>query len=184
MHLANARRRRKPKSDRGWRWKGKNPADEADLRQAEAELGTALPSDYRKFLTTFGPTELCVRLPGHSGELCFYRPSELATQRDNLFDFIMLTENDPEKVSAYFRNEYGISLRDLVPVAEPTRESRCMVIHLEKGDRYGWCFHWDHDGAWELEHAAPSFDAALKALTDGIKQRDTAMLSFLGVYIN
>jgi hypothetical protein len=28
------------------------------------------------------------------------------------------------------------------------------------------------DGAWELEHPSPSFDAALKALTDGIERRD------------
>jgi hypothetical protein len=30
----------------------------------------------------------------------------------------------------------------------------------------------------------PSFDAAIKALTDGIKRRDAAMLSFLGIYID
>jgi hypothetical protein len=38
--------------------------------------------------------------------------------------------------------------------------------------------------AWELERPTPNFDAALKALTDGIAQRDTAMLSFLGVYLD
>jgi len=37
------------------------------------------------------------------------------------------------------------------------------------------------DGTWELEHPSPSFDAALKALTDGIERRDPSMLSFLGV---
>ncbi len=96
----------------------------------------------------------------------------------------MLTEKDPAEVSGYFRKQYGVSLRDLVPVAEPAQESRCMVIHLEKGDRFGWCFQWDNDGAWELEHATPSFDAAMKALTDGIEQRDKAILSFLGIYID
>jgi hypothetical protein len=111
-------------------------------------------------------------------------PSELARQRDNLFDFIAPTDKDPEKIAAYFRQEYGVSLRDLVPVAEPAQESRCLVIHLEQGDRFGWCFHWDHDDAWELEHPTPSFDAALEALTDGIKRRDTTLLSFLGVYID
>lgn len=44
--------------------------------------------------------------------------------------------------------------------------------------------HWDHDGAWELEQASPGFDAAIKALTDGIERRDRAILSFLGVYID
>jgi SMI1 / KNR4 family (SUKH-1) len=179
-----ARCKHKPKSDAGWRWKTKKPATEADLRQAEQQLGATLPDDYRRFLTTFGQTELSVRLSDQSGELCFHRPSELATQRDNLFNFVTRTGKDPEKISAYFRQEHGVSLRDLVPVAEPAQESRCLVIHLEQGDRFGWCFHWDHDGAWELEHPTPSFDAALEALTDGIKRRDTALLSFLGVYID
>jgi hypothetical protein len=84
----------------------------------------------------------------------------------------------------HFRKEYGVSLRDLVPVAEPAQKSRCVVIQLEKGERFGWCFHRDHDGAWELEHPSPNFDAALKALIDGIAQHDTAMLSFLGVYLD
>ena len=154
------------------------------MRQAESELDAKLPKDYRKFLATFGETELLVRLPEHSGELYFYRPSELATQRNNLFNFISLTEKDPEKVDAYFREEYGVAARDLVPVAEPTQHSRCVLIHLGTGDRHGWCFHWDHDGAWELEQATPNFGAALKALTQGIEQRDTAIFRFLGIYID
>jgi SMI1-KNR4 cell-wall len=178
------RRKRKPKSDKGWRWKAKKPVAEADLRKAEEQLGATLPDAYRRFLGTVGPTELSIRLPDHSSELCFYRPTELATQRDNLLDFILLAEKDPEKASAYFRQHYGVSLRDLVPVAEPTQESRCVVIHLEQGNRFGWCFHWDHDGAWELENATPNFDAALKALTQSIERRDAAMLGFLGVYID
>jgi hypothetical protein len=40
------------------------------------------------------------------------------------------------------------------------------------------------DGARELEHPSPSFDAALKALTDGIDRRDPSMLSFLGAYLD
>lgn len=179
-----ARRKRKPKSDKGWRWKAKQPAGEDALRQVEAELGVKLPNDYRKFLATYGHTELWVRLPENSGELCFYRPTELATQRNNLFDFISITEKDRDKIDAYFRGQYGVAASDLVPVAEPAQESRCLVIHLGQGERFGWCFHWDHDGAWELEHAAPSFTAALKSLTDGIEARDSAMLSFLGVYLD
>jgi hypothetical protein len=178
------RRKRKPKSDKGWRCGAKKPASKADLLDAEAQLGAVLPDDYRKFLARFGESELQIRLPEHSGELRFYRPSELATQRDNLFNFISLTEKDPEKVAAYFRKEYGVAVRDLVPVAEPAQESRCVVIHLEKGDRFGWCFHWDHDGAWELEQATPSFDTALRALTDAIERRDTAILSLVGVYLD
>jgi SMI1 / KNR4 family (SUKH-1) len=178
------RRRKKPKFDKGWRWKAKKPANEAELRTAEEELGATLPDDYREFLATFGPTELLVRLPDKSSELNFYKPTELVTQRDNVFNYIIRSEKDPEVAGAYFREQYGVSLRDLVPVAEPTQESRCLMIHLEKGERFGWCFHWDHDGGSELEHPAPSFNAALKALTDGIKKRDEAVLSFLGVYID
>ncbi len=77
-----------------------------------------------------------------------------------------------------------MTARYLVPVAEPAQESRCLVINLGQRERLGWCFHWDHDGAWKLEQPSPIFDAALKALTNGIQQRDTAILSFLGVYID
>jgi hypothetical protein len=38
------------------------------------------------------------------------------------------------------------------------------------------------NGNWNTP--SPSFDAALKALTDGIEQCDTAMLGFLGVYLD
>lgn len=179
-----ARRKRKPRTDKGWRWKAKAPVSAVDLREAEEKLGATLPRDYRKFLTTFGPTKLWVRLPEHSSELCFHQPSELAKKRDELFRFITMSVKDPEEASAYFREQYGVSLRDLVPVAEPAQESRCLLLHLAQGERYGWCFQWDHDGAWELEHPAPSFDQALKALTDGIAGRDELVLSFLGVYLD
>jgi hypothetical protein len=179
-----ARRERIPKSAKGWRWKAKKPASETGLDKAEAELGVTLPKDYRKFLATHGGTELWVRLPQHSAELCFYGPSELAVQRRNLFDFITHAEDDPETVGAYVREQYGVSLRHLVPVAEPRNRSCCVVIHLEEGERYGWCFQWDHDDPWDLGQSAPSFDAALKALTDGIEQRDPPTLSFLNIYLD
>ena len=179
-----ARRRNMPKSDKGWRWSAKKPASEDDLGRAEAELDAKLPQDYRQFLATYGESELWVRLPEHSGELHFYRPSELATQRNNVYNFISLTEEDPDKVDAYFREEYGVAARDLVPVAEPAHQSRCVVINLGQGDRYGWCFHWDHDGPWELDHATPNFDTAMKALTSGIERRDTTILGFLGIYLD
>jgi len=176
-----ARRKRISKSDKAWRWHTRKPASEDDLRQAEQELGAKLPKDYREFLTKYGDSELQVRLPDNSAELCFYRPTELATQRENLLGFIGRDEQD--EADAYFREEYGVAASDLLPIAEPTQFSRCLVINLGQGERFGWCFHWDHDGAWELEHAAPSFDAALKALTDGIEKRDATTLKFLGVYL-
>ena len=179
-----ARRKRKSKSAKGWRWHTRRPATKSDVLQAEQALGAELPKDYRKFLANYGSTELQVRLPEHSAELCFYRPMELTTQRNNLFNFITRIENDPEKVDAYFREAYGVAARDLQPVAEPAHHSRCLVINLGQGERFGWCFQWDHDGAWELEQATPSFDAALKAIVDGIERRDTATLGFLGIYLD
>lgn len=178
-----ARRRRKSKSSKGWSWGVRKPATKADLDDAQSRLGAELPADYRKFLGKFGACELQIRLPEDSNELRFFAPSELGEQRDNLFNFIARTE-DPQTVTDYFRKEYGVSARDLVPVAEPAQHSRCVVIHLEKGERFGWCFHWDHDGAWELEQPTPSFDAALKAITEGIERRDTAALEFLGIYLD
>ena len=53
--------------------------------------------------------------------------------------------------------------KEFSDIGVPAQESRSVVIHLEKGDRFGWCFHWDHDGVWELERSSPNFDAALKA---------------------
>jgi hypothetical protein len=180
-YLAAGKRRKK--SGKGWRWSGKKPASEAELLGLEAQFG-ALPKDYRKFLATTGASELWVQLSDHSGEFCFYPPSELATQRDNLVNFIMRFEKDENKVADYFRQEYGVSLRHLVPVAQPAQYSRCLLIHLGEGERFGWCFHWDHDDAWELEQPTSSFDAALKALTGGIEKRNTEMLGFLGVYLD
>ena len=177
-----ARRKRKSKSGKGWNWSAKQPAKKAELGTAETELGTEFPADYRKFLGKFGKSALQIRLPDHSSELRFLAPSALREQRDNLFNYIAGTVKDPESVTEHFRKEYGVSARDLVPVAEPAQESRCLVIHLGKGERFGWCFHWDHDGAWELEQPTPNFDTALKALTDGVERRDAATLRFLGVY--
>ena len=125
-----------------------------------------------------------VRLPEHSNELRFLAPSKLAEQRNNLFNFINRIEKDPQVVTDYFRKEYGISVRDLVPIAEPNQYSRCVAIHLGRGERFGWCFQWDHDGSWELEQATPSFDAALKAITSGVEGRDKMILEFLGIYID
>ncbi len=63
-----ARREGRSKSDKGWRWRAKKPASEADLRKAETQVGAALPKDYRDFLARSGPAELTVRLPKLSGE--------------------------------------------------------------------------------------------------------------------
>lgn len=171
-------RRKAGTSAKGWRWKPGSPASEAELSAAEQALGARLPDDYRNFLLTRGETELLVRLPKSSSELRFYAPAELTTQLRNVLDFIAHSDDELEEACAYFRKEYGVSLRHLLPIAEPSQLSRCLLLHVEPGKRYGQCFQWDHDGAWELEHEQSSFDVALKALTDGIEQRDATTLAF------
>ncbi|WP_342736016.1 SMI1/KNR4 family protein [Bradyrhizobium sp. B117] len=171
-------RRKASKSAKGWRWKRGKPASEADIHAAEQALGVRLPDDYRKFLLTRGETELLVRLPESSSELRFYAPRELTTQQRYVFDFIAHSEDELEDACTYFRKEYGVSLRHLIPIAEPSQHSRCLLLHVEPGERYGWCFQWDHDGAWELEQKQPGFDVALKKLTDGIKRREPEQLAF------
>ncbi len=176
-----ARRKRKAPADKGWRWGGRNaPASEAALREAERKLGVTLPDDYRRFLETPQRTELLVRLGDRIATLRFFAPGQLAKQRDALFRFITRTDK-PAIAEAYFRAQYGVSLRHLVPIAEPTNLSCKIVLHLGKGERFGRCFLWDHEAAWELERAQPSFAAALTALTTGIERRDASVLRFLGI---
>ncbi|MET4172957.1 hypothetical protein ABIB99_004050 [Bradyrhizobium sp. LA6.1] len=171
-------RRKAGTTAKGWRWKPGTPASEADVSAAEQAIDVKLPDDYRNFLLSRGETELLVRLPESSSELRFYAPDELATQLRNVLDFIAHSEDELEEACAYFRKEYGVSLKHLVPIAEPSQLSRCLLLHVEPGERHGQCFQWDHDGAWELEQKQPGFDVALKALTDGIEQRDAAALAF------
>ena len=175
------RRKRKARPDRGWRWGGRNePASEPALRETERKLGTALPKDYRRFLETPQRSELLVRIDDRIATLRFFAPAQLVKQREALVKFITRTDK-PSTAEAFFRAQYGVSLRHLVPIAEPTNLSCNIVIHLGKGERFGWCFRWDHDGAWELEGPQPSFDAALAALTTGIERRDASVLRFLGI---
>jgi hypothetical protein len=181
-YVARRKNRKKRKSDKGWRWgEQKKPASEADLRQAEAQLGTALPPDYRAFLAKTGRSELMIRLAEESADLRFHGAGELMQQRGYLIDFITRTQRSSAEAESYFGQQYGVSLRDLVPIAEPSNLSRCILIHLGAGERFGWCYRWDHDGAWELEAAQPSFEAALRALTAGIERRDENALSFFEI---
>jgi hypothetical protein len=177
-------RRAVAKGRDAWHWSGRlKPAGEAALASAEAKLGVTLPEGYRRFLSQPGYTRLMVGLPGHSGVLRFYRPEELDEQRQNLFDFITMSEPDKAKAEAYFLGEYGVSLRHLVPVAVPENLSNWLVLHLGAGERHGWCFQWNHDGAWELEEGQPGFTAALAQLTRGAEEEDARQLEFLGIYL-
>lgn len=178
------RRRNSGKTNKGWRWSRQTePASEADILHAERALGRALPQSYREFLATSGKIALQIRLPDQSSDLNFSAPSSLKEQRDNLFAYITRFD-DPSEAEAYFRNQYDVSLRDLVPIAEPKDISACLVIHLGEGDRYGWCFLWDHDGAFELEAPQPDFTAAIAAIKRDVEQRDKTMLRIFGIYLD
>jgi hypothetical protein len=178
------RRRRKPRSEPGWRWGGRNePASEATLREVERKLAAALPKDYRDFLKTPSRTELLIRTGDVSAKLRFYAAKKLLEQRGNLLDFITRSAKSAAAAEAHFRDRYGVSLRHLVPITEPVNLSCAILIHLGKGERFGWCYRWDHDEAQKLEAAQPSFEKVLAALTSGIERRDPTVLRFLGIHI-
>jgi SMI1 / KNR4 family (SUKH-1) len=173
------RRKQRGKSDTAWRWSTqKTPASETELRQLELTLGVALPADYREFLATRGRTELLVRLVDDSRELRFFAPSVLIEQRDNFFNYVSRVAGTAKR----FHTEYGISLRDLVPVAEPTDVSSRLLIHLGKGEKFGRCYLWSHEDLGALQVEQPSFKQALGALTQGIERRDRGTLTFLDIY--
>lgn len=177
---AYAERRKKANGGKGWRWNTKRlPTSAPELRDAEQKLGASLPKDYVKFLKA-GRNELLLRIDDASADLRFFRAAELSAQRDNHIAFLTRTGEDAE---GYLRKEYGVSLRDLVPVAEVVDASRNLLVHVGAGDRFGWCYRWDHEDSFELEAPQPSFDATLKGLTAGIEARNSAVLGFFGVSI-
>src|SRR5262249_2476874 len=177
------RRKRKARRDPGWRWGGRNEAaSETTLREIERKLGSALPTDYREFLKTPSRTELLIRAGDDSAKLRFYGAKKLVEQRDNLLDFMTRSEKSAAAAEAHFRARYGVSLRHLVPIAEPVNLSCAILIHLGKGERFGWCFRWDHNSPRELQGAQPSFEKVLAALTRGIERRDPTVLRFLGIH--
>jgi SMI1/KNR4 family protein SUKH-1 len=173
------RRKQRSKSDTAWRWSTQTAAaSETELRQLELTLGVAIPADYRDFLAARGRTELLVRLADDSRELRFFAPSVLIEQRDNFFNYVSRVAGTAKR----FHTEYGISLRDLVPVAEPTDVSSRLLIHLGKGEKFGRCYLWSHEDLGTLAVEQPSFKQALEALTRGIERRDRGTLTFLDIY--
>ena len=175
------RRKQKSKSDKAWRWSTqKAPTSETELRQLALTLGVALPPDYRAFLAARGRTELLVRLVDDSRELRFFASSALIEQRDNFFNYVSRIAGDP--TGKRFHDQYGVWLRDLVPVAEPADVSSRLLIHLGKGDKFGWCYLWSLEDVGALEAEQPSFNQAIAAITQGIERRDPGTLTFLDIY--
>jgi SMI1/KNR4 family protein SUKH-1 len=175
-------RKQQRKSDKAWRWSTQRaPTSETALRQLELTLGVALPPDYRDFLAARGRTELLVRLVDDSRELRFFAPSTLIEQRDAFLNYVSRATGDP--TGKRFHDQYGVWLRDLVPVAEPTDVSSRLLINLGKGAKFGWCYLWSHENVRALEAEQPSFRQAIAALTQGIERRDASTLRFLDIYV-
>jgi len=98
-----------------------------------------------------------------SRELRFFAPSALIEQRENFFNYASRAIND--RAGKRFHAEYGVSLGDLMPVAEPADVSSRLLIHLGKGEKFGCCYLWSHEDIGVLEAEQPSFTQALEALT-------------------
>src|SRR5262249_11457398 len=103
-----------------------------------------------------------------------------AARRDDLFEYLMQRDSNAQ---SFFRKEYGVVLRDLVPVAEPAGVNGCMLVHLGAGEHFGWCYLWHHDDPWELAAPQPSFEAAIAELMAGIERRDPETRFFLGLFV-
>ena len=155
----------------------------ARLFAAQPGLRPLFPADMAAQRTKLAQTlAFVVASLEDSAKLRFYAAKKLVEQRGNLLDFITRSEKSAAAAEAHFRDRYDVSLRHLVPIAEPVNLSCAILIHLGKGERFGWCFRWDHTNPRELQGAQPSFEKALAALTSGIERRDPTVLRFLGIH--
>lgn len=166
-----------------WRWSvGKEPATKRMIAKAEDALGAKFPDDYRKFLQERGKCELFVRLPRQDSRLKFFAPGKIARSRERFIKFITITESE-EQATQEFRDNYGVTLRHLIPIAEPFNVSNLLLLHTEPGEKYGHCYVWNHDGAWELVNEQRSFQAMLTMLLAGIEKQDRVALDLFDIYI-
>ncbi|TWS99887.1 SMI1/KNR4 family protein [Reyranella sp. CPCC 100927] len=167
-----------------WRWSGGHqPADAAAIAAAEAALDVRFPDAYRAFLQERGRCDLFVRLPDEDTRLRFAGPDQLSQMREDFIHFVTLTDSEAN-AAASFRESSGVALRHLVPIAEPYDASNLVLLHTEPGDRYGRCFVWNHDGAWELVHEQPDFPAMLAMVLDGIERQEAAALDLFNVPVD
>ncbi len=141
----------------------------------------AFPADYRRLLAERGRTTRHVSIGDERSELEFFASGDLATRRAN-FQSYLLRGTALEAASKYYAETYEVEFKNLVPVARPTSQSSLILLHLGEGSRYGWCFLWHHDDAYELESPFSSFDAALSGIPAACEQEDSVVLSFFGIF--
>lgn len=165
------------------RWsEGGPPASVEAITAVERELDCTFPDDYRTFLREHGECDLIVQGPDDTYSLHVVAPEMLRESRDNILRFITMTESI-DIAEAAFQSEYGVSLKKLVPVAAPTAASNCVYLHTGQGPKYGYCFTWNHDGAFELTYEHPSFAAYMDALMKGIDAKDPVALDLFNISV-
>ncbi|MDT2024142.1 SMI1/KNR4 family protein [Methylocella sp. CPCC 101449] len=164
-----------------WRWSLSNtPANAAAISEAEHAFAGRFPDDYRAFLKTRGKSVLFVRAPHEDASLHFHAPEQLAQHHADVVNFLTMTESVEEAADA-FREEYGVSLAHLIPIAEPNNASNALLLHIEPGDNYGHVYVWNHDGAFELVYEQNGFDEMMRALLDGIEEQDAGALDLFNI---
>jgi len=88
---------------------------EALQRALASRLAYTIGPQHLDRCAEIGMAELLVRLVDDSRELRFFAPSVLIERRENFFNYVVTCDPTGER----FHAEYGVCLRDLVPVAEP-----------------------------------------------------------------
>lgn len=151
------------------RWKDmRDPSTETDIAKAEAVLGMALPPDYRRFLASLGRSQLTFEYPGRSedrtqhAELSFFGADDLQATQKTFQHWIDTIERGGEGLTDAWPATHGVSRHDLLSVATPFDNSSCLVISSNPVAKYGQCYLWHHDEAFELVPFAPSFGAAIE----------------------
>ncbi|HEV2570534.1 MAG TPA: SMI1/KNR4 family protein [Beijerinckiaceae bacterium] len=164
-----------------WRWSlGNTPANVAAISEAEHAFAGRFPDDYRAFLETRGKSILFVRAPHEDASLHFHAPEQLAQHHADLLNFLTITESIEEAADA-FREDYGVSLAHLIPIAEPRNASNALLLHIGPGDKYGHVYVWNHDGAFELVYEHNSFGEMMEALLNGIEEQDAGALDLFNI---
>jgi hypothetical protein len=165
-----------------WRWSsGTAAADEDEIAETENALAIEYPQDYRAFLKERGECSLFVRMPDEDALLKFAGPAQQIKMRDDFLNFVGRSD-EPGSSDAFLR-DYGVSLDHLIPIAEPRNASNLLLLHVGPGERYGYCYVWNHDGAWELVCEQPSFAAMKKKLLGGIVSKDPEALDLFNIHL-
>lgn len=178
-----ARRAADAAAGRGtWRWGWGRPQSEAEIAAAEGALGVTFPDGYRRFLRERGQCDLFVRLPKDDARLRFAAADQLWRSREDFINFVALADSEAN-VARYFRDDHGVDLRHLIPIAAPSGASNLLLLHTEPGDSYGSCYVWNHDDAWDLVNEQPSFEAMIAMLLAGIERPEAVALDLFNISV-